>query len=189
VTTNVDGSGIRVAQPEADYDLGTNWELIPPPPATQQPLYLLFRCRFDECLSEFLGTNSDHADGVGQVFYGIPNGVATSGAWDNYDAIIFNELCRNPALPGIGRRHSEQTSRSGIVVAEQQQVDSNTTIIRPDRTLFISGATNPQQHDVCARARPNNASAWGLSKFHHLYSIGLRLTMGAANRTHRLGET
>ncbi|HTV76601.1 MAG TPA: hypothetical protein VMD57_06325, partial [Candidatus Baltobacteraceae bacterium] len=72
VTTNVDGSGIRVAQPEAGYDQVTNWEVNPA--AVNQPLALFTYISANGSTTNFpnnLSSESGHADTVAAYFYGI----------------------------------------------------------------------------------------------------------------------
>ena len=93
VTTNVNGAGIRVAQPEAGYGTATNWEVNPGAAGwtAGESVHLLFHAYtrwhgkyFPECS---LGPESGHADAVAEYFYGIPGGVATNVAHvDNYEA-------------------------------------------------------------------------------------------------------
>jgi len=91
VTTNVNGAGIRVAQPEADFDLGTNWEVNPG--AVGQPTSLFTYFETNGTSTNFpnsLSSESGHANSVAENFYGIPGGVATNVAHvDNYDAQYF----------------------------------------------------------------------------------------------------
>src|ERR1700710_2304454 len=91
LTTNLNGSGIRVAQPEASAELGTNWEVNPV--ATGQPIGLFTYYSSNGSANTFpndLSSESGHADAVGQFFYGISDGVATNVAHvDNYDADFY----------------------------------------------------------------------------------------------------
>jgi hypothetical protein len=94
VTTNLNGAGIRVAQPEAyngDNGSTNSWEVNPTNVA--QPV-VLFTYTSDLGTStsypNSVGDWSSHADAVGNNFYGLPNGVATNVAHvDNYDANYF----------------------------------------------------------------------------------------------------
>jgi hypothetical protein len=94
VTTNVNGTGIRVAQPEAGYDLVTNWEVNPG--AVDQPTGLFTYISSNGSTNGFpnsLSSESGHADAVAGNFYGIPGGVATNVAHvDNYDANYFVQV-------------------------------------------------------------------------------------------------
>jgi len=82
VTTNLDGTGIHVGQPEANNgDNGSpiSWEVNPTNVA--QPI-ALFTYASDLGTStsypNSVGDWSSHADAVGNAFYGLPNGVATN---------------------------------------------------------------------------------------------------------------
>ncbi|HXF10917.1 MAG TPA: hypothetical protein VN625_09040, partial [Desulfuromonadaceae bacterium] len=92
-TTNLNGGGIRVGQPEAPENPNA-WEVSPA--AEQQPTNL-FTYYFSSApyttittantYTNSLGTESHHGDVVGSYFYGITNGIATNVAHvDNYDA-------------------------------------------------------------------------------------------------------
>ena len=91
VATNLDGSGVRVAQPEA-YDPGTtNFEVNPG--AVGHPSGFLTYISANGSTTSFpnaLSGESGHANSVGQIFYGQPGGVATNVVHaDNYDANYF----------------------------------------------------------------------------------------------------
>ncbi len=91
-TTNLNGSGIRVAQPEAIESLGTtNFQVKPS--AVGQPTNLFVYHSHAGMATGFpnaVGGESGHADDVGRFFYGLSAGVATNVARvDNYDAEFF----------------------------------------------------------------------------------------------------
>ena len=94
-TTNLNGTGIRVAQPEAYYPFtppGTNtWEVNPA--TVGQPVSLFTYYSASGTTNNFpnnLGFESGHADGVAGYFYGIAGNEATNVAHvDNYDANYF----------------------------------------------------------------------------------------------------
>ena len=95
VTTNVNGAGIRVAQPEAGYEPGTNWEVNPGAGgrSARESFHLYFQQWLDQNFPNALGAESGHADAVAGNFYGIPGGVATNVAHvDNYDANYFVQV-------------------------------------------------------------------------------------------------
>jgi hypothetical protein len=95
VTTNLDGSGVKVGQAEASapaFEVG--------PAAVGQPTNLFTWIAgsspyvappsMASTFTNSLGTESSHADNVGNDFYGIPDGVATNVAHvNNYDAETF----------------------------------------------------------------------------------------------------
>ena len=94
VTTNLNGAGIRVAQPEAyngDNGSTNSWEVNPTNVA--QPVVLFTHTSGLGTSTSYpnsVGDWSSHADAVGNNFYGLPNGVATNVAHvDNYDANYF----------------------------------------------------------------------------------------------------
>ena len=93
VTTNVNGTGIRVAQPEAGYDTATNWEVNPGASGVGQPVSLFTYYATNGSANNFpnaVGAESGHADVVAGYFYGIPGGVATNVMHvDNYEANYF----------------------------------------------------------------------------------------------------
>jgi hypothetical protein len=102
VTTNLDGTGIHVGQPEANNgDNGSTnaWEVNPTSSGVLQPASLFtyfygnppfFTVSSASTYPNSLGSESGHADTVAGIFYGIPNGVATNVAHvDNYDANTF----------------------------------------------------------------------------------------------------
>ena len=164
VTTNLDGTGIRVAQPEAyNGDNGSTncWEVNPANVA--QPIVLFTYTSGLGTSTSFpnsVGDWSSHADAVGNDFYGLPNGVATNVAHvDNYDANYFvnvSSLIIGPVtnyvvtLPAtnINDRVVNQSFIAGYVpsqvpVAEQQAIDSAyDNYAAQFNTLFVSGAGN-----------------------------------------------
>ena len=92
MTTNLDGRGIRVAQPEAIELAGTtNFEVNPG--AVGQPVSLFTYLSADGLTNNFpntLGGASGHAGNVGNYIYGTSYGVATNVAHvDNFDADYF----------------------------------------------------------------------------------------------------
>jgi len=159
VTTNLAGSGVTVAQPEADYNLGTNWEVNPG--AVGQPSSLFTYISAAGSTTNFpnsISSESAHADGVGQICYGVPNGVATNVAHvDNFDADFFYmNYVANASLPAIGDpivnqsftfgnvTNASQTNGAGSMpVSEQQELDSEyDDYAAQNKTLFISAVNN-----------------------------------------------
>ena len=148
MTTNVDGSGIRVAQPEAGYDQVTNWEVNPSDGSVRQPSSLFTYISSNGTASNYpnaLSSKSDHADSVAGNFYGIPNGVATNVAHvDNYDAGFFvnnyvfsNLTVLNDSVVNESYTFSEQS------VSDQQQIDlAYDDYSAQYGILFISAANN-----------------------------------------------
>ena len=106
VTTNVNGAGIRVAQPEAADDLATttNWEVNP---GSGRPAGESFHLHFQQLapahsFPNAVGGESGHADAVAGYFYGIPGGVATNVAHvDNYDGELFFRISNASSVSPI----------------------------------------------------------------------------------------
>jgi hypothetical protein len=152
VITNVNVAGIRVAQPEADYTLGTNWEVNPA--AVGQPASLFTYFETNGTSSNFpnsLSSESGHADSVGLIFYGKPNGVETNIAhMDNYDAEYFFESVidsrspRNIGDPVVNQSFIFTELNGGQDTAsDQESIDSlYDNYAAQYETLFISGAGN-----------------------------------------------
>src|SRR5437879_1521371 len=88
VTTNLNGAGVRVAQPEAG---SPNWQVNPAVVGQSPTLFTYFSSSgSSSTFPNALGSESGHADAVGAIFYGIPGGVATNVPHiDNYEATYF----------------------------------------------------------------------------------------------------
>jgi len=162
VTTNVNGTGIRVAQPEGSYPFtppGTNtWEVQPG--AVGQPTNLFTYISNGGSANVFpnaLGFYSDHANSVGGNFYGLGSGVATNVAHvDNYDAdyfysyIIFppapantNDLVVNQSFTFGNVSTNIPTPANDVSVSDQQTIDSKyDNYAARCNTLFVSAVNN-----------------------------------------------
>jgi len=155
----VDGSGIRVAQPEASLSLSAAIWAVNPAAVGQASSRFTYYSEagsatvFPNTLSE----ESSHADGVGAYFYGIPGGVATNVAHvDNYDAeYFFNSIIAAVPPFEINSRVVNQSFIFGSVstniptptnylsVSVQQQIDTNYDNYAVQyKTFFVSGAGN-----------------------------------------------
>jgi hypothetical protein len=156
-TTNLNGAGIRVAQPEAGYNLVTNWEVNPV--AVGQPPGFLTYISASGSTTAFpnsLSSESSHADSVAELFYGISSGVATNVAHaDNFDANYFyNSIIAGTVPSNIGDAVVNQSFTFGNVtnnfqtngsvsVSEQQTVDSKyDNYATQFKTLFVSAVNN-----------------------------------------------
>jgi len=132
ITTNLDGSGIRVAQPEASEVLGASPSVFElKPSAVGQPTSLFsYYCSTNQGGSGLIygrgwdsvatvypnpvGSESGHAENVGADFYGTVFGVATNVAHvDNYDALSFLEDYVIPGAP-IAARVINQSYTFGV---------------------------------------------------------------------------
>jgi hypothetical protein len=161
VTTNLNGSGIRVGQAEAyNGDNGSTnaWEVNPA--NVGQPVSLFTYTSALGTSTNFtnsVGTWSSHADAVGNNFYGLPNGVATNVVHvDNYDANDYVELgtdihgnwicllpAANPAEMVVNQSFIYAYVPSQIPVAAQQAMDSEyDNYSATNHTLFVAAAGN-----------------------------------------------
>jgi hypothetical protein len=193
VTTNVNGSGIRVAQPEAMEAAGTtNFEVNPS--AVGQSAGLFTYTSSNGSTNNFpnaLGAESGHADGVAGNFYGMGGGVATNVAhMDNYDADYFyNNIIAAVSPPNINDPVVNQSFIFGNVstniptptnylsVSDQQQIDSDyDNYASHFKTLFVSGAGN--SGPVCPVATCYNGI--GVAAYGGSSSFGPTLDNGRA---------
>jgi len=158
VITNLDGSGIRVAQPEASLSGSSPiWEVNPA--NVGQPVALFTYLSADGVTNVYpnsLSANSGHADGVGNNFYGT-TGVATNVAHvDNSDADWFvTNYVFNPLLPPVGDAIVNQSFTYGnettnlptpanwLAVADQLAIDSvYDDYVSSNQILFVSAVNN-----------------------------------------------
>jgi Subtilase family len=147
VTTNINGAGIRVAQPEAGNGATTNWQVNPS--TVGQPVSLFTYTSSNGTTNNYpnlLGAESGHADAVAGNFYGVPLGVATNVAHvDNYDASYFyNSIIAGSVPPNINDAVVNQSFIFiGTNVSLQQTIDSQyDNYAAQYKTLFVSGAGN-----------------------------------------------
>jgi hypothetical protein len=148
VTTNLDGAGIRVAQPEAS--LSTNSPVFEVNPAAiGQPTSLFTYYSTNGMSTNYpnsVGEESSHANAVAAIMSGIPGGVATNVAHiDNYEADYFiNTYIATLSPPDPGVPIVNQSFTFGeLSTGNQQQVDQfYDNAAAAHGTLFISGADN-----------------------------------------------
>lgn len=152
VTTNLNGTGIRLTQAEAD--------LSPTPPAFEvspasvgQPVPLFTYISALGIATNYpnsVGAYSSHASGVGARIYGMPAGLATNVAHvDSIDAdYYYSNYVGNSSLPNLGDALVNQSFTFGaepkdITVAQQQQLDSEyDNYAVQNNVLFISAPNN-----------------------------------------------
>lgn len=152
VTTNINGSGIRIGQPEA--------EVATSPPAFEinpadvgQPVTLFTYASSAGTSTTYpnaLGTNSWHAEDVANAMYGNPGGVATNVAHvDNLEANYFYSTyissITQPSLgdPIINQSFTFGNEPSQVTVSQQQQLDTDyDNYSVQNKTLFVSAANN-----------------------------------------------
>lgn len=146
VTTNLDGTGVRVCQAEAQLPPppANAWEVNPESPVISLPIAKFTYFNSGTSANTFtnsLGVESSHANGVGGFFYGLPGGVATNVAHiDNYEADYF-----------LGTIIPNQTSINDKIVNQSFADDLNNQTMDNTNyddyaalygTLFISSAGN-----------------------------------------------
>lgn len=143
VTTNLNGAGIPVAQPEGQA--ATNaWEVNPGASGVAQPVSLFTYTSSAGSSTTFpnsVGLESGHADQVASIFYGIPGGVATNVAHvDTFEADFFinSVVSTSLAIDGLVVNQS-------FITPEDQQATIDPAYdnyAAKYNTLFVSGAGN-----------------------------------------------
>jgi hypothetical protein len=164
MTTNVDGTGVCVAQVEPDVSIDPiAFEVTPVGVDRSVGLFTYFSG--DGSTNVYpnnLGTNSLKAEAVGNAFYGIPNGVATNIAQvDNYDAVYFYTNFITASVqasincPVVNQSFIlAETDGSQATVSDQQSADSQyDNYTAQNATLFVSAkpARNELQWPRCRR--------------------------------------
>jgi hypothetical protein len=151
LATNLNGTGVRIAQAEADADGNTNdpsaFEVNPA--TVNQPASRFTYISAVGTATTFpnsVGNESGHADAVGGNYYGISSGVATNVVhMDNYDGDYFYNSVVAATLPqNINDRVVNQSFIfNDSTVSDQQTVDSAyDNYASQFNTLFVSGAGN-----------------------------------------------
>jgi hypothetical protein len=188
VTTNLDGSGIRVAQPEANTDGNTNdpsaFEVNPA--LVGQPVAWFTYASYLGTTNGFpnvVGGASGHAASVAANFYGLPNGVATNVAHvDNEDADYFFDQYVTASAPLPNDMVVNQSFTFGVLsVSDQQDNDSvYDDYAETFGTLFVSAACNANiSVRVCAPGTAYNCISVGAYANATFYnSIGPTLDNG-----------
>jgi len=173
VATNVDGGGIRVAQPEANTDGNTNhpsaFEVNPG--AVGRPTNLFSYASLAGTATNFpngVGNVSGHANDVANNFYGISGGVATNVARvDNSDADFFINYYIISNLTTLDATVVNQSFTFGtLTAADQRDVDSAyDDYAAAFGTLFVSAACNADiSLRVCAPGTAYNCISVGSYK-------------------------
>jgi Subtilase family len=198
--TNVDGAGIRVAQPEAG---APGFEVNPANSLVQQPISLFTYISNNVSTNYFpndIGTESGHADAVASYFYGLPSGIATNIAHvDNYDADYFAQVSAietpfttnyTASLPSTNIDDPvvnqsfifTTTDGDNVPINEQETIDSAyDNYAAQYNTLFISGAGNGSPPRVCPPSTCYNGIGVGAYFDGNNYSsIGPTLDNGRA---------
>lgn len=148
-TTNLDGSGIRVAQPEAALDSPASfliWQINPANVGVAPGIFSYASALgATNVYPNKLGTNSWHAEDVAQNFY-APGGFATNVAHvDNLEAnYFFTNYIDSSAMPPIGDAIVNQSFSFGPLASNIQAiVDSDyDDYAVTNKTLFVSAVDN-----------------------------------------------
>jgi hypothetical protein len=163
VVTNADGTGIRVAQPEAwQTNNPPDFEVNPANGLVQQPANIFTYISSNGTANVFpnsLGTESEHANEVAGNFYGMSGGVATNVAHvDNYEADYFyNSIVAAPLGPNIGDSVVNQSfTFGGVDTNTQEMIDSTYDNYSVEfNVLFVSAADNS---NITVRVAPPGTS-------------------------------
>jgi hypothetical protein len=145
IATNVDGTGVRVLQAEA---AAPAFEVNPGTVGQPAGLFTYYSAAGSaNAYPNSVGTESTHADQVGQQFYGFTTSAATNVARvDNFDADFFytNYVAPNRALPVSGDAVANQSFTFGpLSVSDQQELDSQyDNYSYQNNLLFVSAADN-----------------------------------------------
>jgi hypothetical protein len=147
--TNLNGAGIRIGQPEADYTSTNDWEVDPPNVAQPVSLFTYYTNGATSTMfPNTLGVDSAHADNVGQCLYDFYTGAATNVAHvDNAfaDDYYNDYISQNKLLPVnvTDAVVSQSFTFGGVGAGTQETIDSaydNYSV--QYKTLFVSAACN-----------------------------------------------
>lgn len=151
--TGLNGSGVRVAQVEADYPSTGDFEVNPPQAQFAGGSFTYYSSSgSSSSFPNSAGSESVHADDVGQYFYGVFWGVATNVVHiDNYDASDFvteAEFLGNYTVtlpvsnindPVVNQSFIFSSAPVGLQTASDTAYDNYAAQYG---TLFVSGAGN-----------------------------------------------
>ena len=152
VATNVDGTGIRVAQPEGGYIEATNWQVKPGTILLPTNRFTYFSASGSSTnFPNGVGGESGHAHDVAANFYGQSynpelSGIATNVAHvDNFDADYFyNNIIGAVSPANINDAVVNQSFVfDGLTTSQQQLVDKDYDDYAAQyKTLFVSSVGN-----------------------------------------------
>jgi hypothetical protein len=182
VGTNLNGSGIRVGQPEASLDTnGIYWQINPNTVSEPTNLFTWYSNGVSSAtFPNSLGGESGHAYQVAYNFYMQATGVATNVAHvDNVEAddyyINYLSTSKLLALNTTDRVVNQSFTFGPLSPADQETVDSvYDNYAAQFRTLFVSAANNGGQ--VCAPATSYNGI--GVGAFGGNSSVGPTIDNG-----------
>ncbi|HSY19553.1 MAG TPA: hypothetical protein VK815_14525 [Candidatus Acidoferrales bacterium] len=145
-TASLDGSGIRLAQPEAGFGSATNWEVNPSAIWVLQPAGKFTYSSSSGTATNYpnaVGSDSGHAEfNVGGFCYGLPFGIATNLSHiDNYEANYFIDdivvLASPIAAPLVNQSFVDPDTNDEVVLDAAYD-----DYAAQYGTLFISGVDN-----------------------------------------------
>ncbi len=147
VTTNLNGAGIRVAQPEANQNGGNPPYAFEVSPAyVGQPTNLFtYYSRLGSAtgFTNGVGVESSHGDSVAGIFYGAASGTATNLAHvDNFDADYFINACIVSNLVSFNAAVVNQSFVDSDTNSQSAYDDAYDNYSLQHKILFISGAGN-----------------------------------------------
>ncbi len=138
-TTNLDGTGVRVAQVEGGAPL---WE-VNPGAAGLSPSVFTWRAAggSTNAFPNSLGSDSQHADYVASLFYGLTGVITNPAQVDNLEASFFAQVL----LPSLAAIQDVVVNQSfeidGLTLSQQQDFDLVYDGYAAKRnTLFVTGA-------------------------------------------------
>ena len=150
-TTNLDGTGVIVADAETEVTLGSNdWEVMPSNSQINRPVSDITWYVSAVPVTNFpnlIGTDSWHSDAVGGFFYGLPGGIATNVAHIQNIEASYYFFTAVPTQVAFAARVVNQS----FTVAKEDQVASDTAYdnyAARYNTLFVSGAGNGVYNNV-----------------------------------------
>jgi hypothetical protein len=142
-TTNLDGRGICVAQVEDSVDDDTNKWMVSPANVGQPASLFTFASALGSANTypNEVGTNSWHADFVGQLFYGIPVGMAMNVAHvDNFERDYF---INHYVISNLTTLNDPLVSQSFVFGSQDSGVDAiYDNYAASNSILFVSAVDN-----------------------------------------------
>jgi len=171
-TTNLNGAGVRVGQPEAEDSSPpnetTNWEVNPATVGDPESLFTWYsNGLFNTNFPNSLGIESGHADAVGGFFYG-PSGTATNVAHvDNFEVNTYIDYYvfenKNFSSTATDAVVNQSYTFGYLDAADQEMVDTNFDNFQVKfNTLFVSAACNFTIYPtVCAPGTSYNCISVG----------------------------
>jgi len=176
--TNVNGSGIRVGQPEANLG-GEPSQFEVNPPNVNQPVSRFTYASADGTSTTYpnaVGIDSWHADTVGRYYYGMPDGLATNVAQvDNFDADFYVTNYVQNLQPAENDSVVNQSFEffPPLDAADQEQEDSMYDDYEETYdTLFVSAVGNPSGTNNYSTAPGTAYNSIGVGAYYDMVNYG-----------------